>query len=182
MGESVSLSCLSFRHLFIGWYLAQTSSFPIGYSAFGKVVASYPTLLVAYPHCFSRISGSEVGESLSLRENLSVNMVGVRQSVRSFPVSFLFKRTECGMGGGAHLDPGSSLGFATSLLHNWGQPLVFSFFHCQMKIITRLDIEQDFLFSQYMFTEYLLFSKYCSRLSVEQYAKHVCPSRVYVLT
>lgn len=51
-----------------------------------------------------------------------------------------------------------------------------------MKIIARLVIKQDFLFSQYVFTEYLLFSRHSSRLSVEQYAKHVCPSRAYVLT
>lgn len=46
------LLCLFLRHLLIGWYLAQTSSFPIGCSAVWEVVASYP-LLRTHFHYFS---------------------------------------------------------------------------------------------------------------------------------
>lgn len=86
VGESVSLSCLFFRHAFIGWYLAQTSSFLIGCSAFGGVVGLYPNLL-AHPHCFSRLipeKGQFDGlrlQAVSLcfkRENLGMHVVGIR--------------------------------------------------------------------------------------------------------
>lgn len=40
------------------------------------------------------------------------------------------------------LDPGSRLGFAASSLTE--QPLTFRFFHCQMNIIARLGVKQEF--------------------------------------